>query len=394
MTAGSGAADAGVVLRGLPSSWKVVHDGSTPGTADADHVVVGPGGIFLVSVRDRPSAEYTSSRDDDILACSSAADVVAEMSGAYARRVRPVLCILGDAEVLEQAKDVIVCSPVTLATALTSAPVVLAAAQCDEAVTLLGGEPADPAPRGKRARPVEPDSEPEPTVAPLAAQHEEPRGKRARVVEPEPEPELEPAAVVSALPPMSVPMITPRSPPPPSIARTEPVEVVAANPAPEPEPALTGRAKRVAEAMATRDAHAAKLAELQGKDGSAAKKPKGKRKVAKILRLLVAAAIVGVLALNGPHLVSTAGTWGPDLWAQLNGKSGSASACAPVAAAPSPATPKAAASRATGKKATGKKATAKASRSRASRKADARAKRRHHEAAATARTPALETPVC
>ncbi|CAN5662164.1 hypothetical protein BH10ACT10_BH10ACT10_21850 [soil metagenome] len=231
-------------------------------------------------------------------------------------------------------------------------------------------------------------------MAALTLQQEAPRGKRARVVEPEPEPqpepqpEPEPAPVV---PPMSVPMM-PVTPPRPELEpEPSPEPGPEPKPVPEPDSALTGRAKRVAEAMATRDAHAAKLAGLQGrgKDGSTVTKPTGKRKVGKILKLLVAAAIVGVLALNGPHLVSSAGTWGPDLWAQLNGRSGSASACAPVAAAPSPATPRTAAS-----KAAGRKATAKASRSKTGRKADARAKRRHHPSAATVRTPALETPVC
>ena len=142
--------------------------------------------------------------------------------------------------------------------------------------------------------------------------------------------------------------------------------------------------------MATRDAHAAKLAELQGTDGAGQAKPQGKGRIGKVVKLLVAAAIVGVLALNGPHLYSTAGSWGPDLWAQLNGKSGAASACAPVAATTSAApTPKAG-----GKRATARKATAKASRSKADRKADARKKRQRQKAAATPRTPALESPVC
>ena len=83
--------------------------------------------------------------------------------------------------------------------------------------------------------------------------------------------------------------------------------------------------------MATADAQAAKLAELQAQNGTTPTgKPQGRSRSGKLVKLLVAAAVVGVLALQGPHLVATADTWGPDLWAQLNGKSGSASACAPV----------------------------------------------------------------
>lgn len=407
MTAVSGGTNASSVLRGLSSDWTLVHDGSTPESSDADHVVVGPGGIFLVSVRDRPGPAYALSRDDDILACTRSADVVAEMSGTYTRWVRPVLCIAGDAELLDQALDVLVCSTATLSTALTSAPGVLTAQQCDEAVALLRGAPAegettapppaDPAPRGKRARQVDPNSEPESPVDLVAAEHQQPAGKRARVFEPETPPvpvaDVVPVLVVPPVPPvppMSVPMIK-REPRPQRVVARAPVDEAAAPV--EPEVALTGRAKRVAEAMATRDPRADRLAELQAKDGSATgARAKRSRSVGKVVKLAVAAVIVGVLALNGPRLVSTAGTWGPDLWAQLNGRSGSASACAVASADPS-ATPRPAAAKVTAKRAA-RKVTPKASRSKAGRRAAARAKRQRQKAAATPRTPALETPVC
>ena len=374
---------------------------------------MGPGGIFLVAVRDRPGPAYALRRADDTVACSTAADVVAEMAGAYARRVRPVLCILGDAELLEQALDVLVCSTATLIAALTSAPVVLSGTQADEAVALLGGAPDEKtapvaptvepavapvpvplgeAPRGKRARAVEPDAEPILVAESFAA--EAPRGKRARAVEPE-----EPA-----LPPISVPLIRERPAPRPEavpvaapVVETVPDEAAEAadpvEPGPdevEPGKVLTGRAKRVAEAMATRDAQAAKVAVLQGQDGSAAAaKPKGTGTVGKLVKLLVAAAVVGVLALNGPHLVTTAGTWGPGLWAQLNGKSGSASACAPASVATS-AAPLAEVD-VEGQPEEGHR---EEEQDQGGRKAEARKKKRQREAAAAARTQALESPVC
>ena len=173
MTAVNTDTDARAVLRSLPSDWTVVHDGTTPGTLDVDHVVVGPGGIFLVSVRDRPGPAYALYRAVDTAACSAAADVVADMAGPYARRVRPLLCIVGDAELLEQALDVLVCSTVTLATALTSAPLVLTEEQADEAVALLVGEQS-----AEETAPLAPVAEPlaEPVAGSLCPM---PRGASA-----------------------------------------------------------------------------------------------------------------------------------------------------------------------------------------------------------------------
>jgi hypothetical protein len=192
---------------------------------------------------------------------------------------------------------------------------------------------------------------------------------------------------------MSVPVIKdPPRPRPGPVPVAVPVVEAAYGEPDEPtgpaEQKLTGRARRVAEAMATRDAQAAMLAAAQGTGGTAAGSgPRGRGRIGKVVKLLVAAAVVGVLALDGPHLVSTAGTWGPDLWAQLNGRS--ASACAPVSAATG-VTP---APKAVGKKAGTKRSTATRSTTKPGRRARARQQRQRQTAAAT-RTQALESPVC
>jgi hypothetical protein len=91
-------------LVALPTEWTVLHHVRWPGRSGAtvDHVVVGPGGVFVID--SSPALRSTAT------ACATAADVLAIGASLDRGMVHPVLCFAGEhAEV--DVRDVVVCTP-------------------------------------------------------------------------------------------------------------------------------------------------------------------------------------------------------------------------------------------------------------------------------------------
>ena len=125
-------------LAALPElDWRVFHDVHWPGRryANVDHVVVGPGGVFVidskawsgdVTVADGVLRQNGYRRERHVLAATDAAMAVAElMPGLDPRTVKPVLCFDRDEPVFGWSHEVMVCSTANVATLLTSRPAVL-----------------------------------------------------------------------------------------------------------------------------------------------------------------------------------------------------------------------------------------------------------------------------
>ena len=135
----SGAHRTDEVLAGLPDAqWRVLHQVRWPGRpyATVDHVVVGPGGVFVLSSECSTGAVRVSGgvlrqdgcrRDRAVAAAADAALSVREAVGAPGDRtsVTPVLCFVRDERVLGLIDGVMVCSTHNLLTFLLSRPVVL-----------------------------------------------------------------------------------------------------------------------------------------------------------------------------------------------------------------------------------------------------------------------------
>jgi urease beta subunit len=91
-------------LVALPSEWTVLHHVRWPGRSGAavDHVVVGPGGVFVIGSSPARKAAAT--------ACATAADVLAVGASLDREMVHAVLCHSGDQPEVN-VRDVAVCSP-------------------------------------------------------------------------------------------------------------------------------------------------------------------------------------------------------------------------------------------------------------------------------------------
>lgn len=110
-------------LAGLPTDqWRVLHDLRWPGRryANIDHVVVGPGGIFVidskhwsgrVEVRGDVLMQNGRRREKAVASAADSAIAVAELlPGLNPELVTPVLCFVRDEPFVGWARDVIVCS--------------------------------------------------------------------------------------------------------------------------------------------------------------------------------------------------------------------------------------------------------------------------------------------
>jgi hypothetical protein len=122
----------------LPASgWFVLHDVRWPGKrfANIDHVVVGPGGVFVidskawsgvVDVRDGVLRQNGYQREEAVVAAADAAVAVGErVPGLASYAVKPVLCFAGDQGVEGYTRGVILCTPEKLVAMLLSRPQVL-----------------------------------------------------------------------------------------------------------------------------------------------------------------------------------------------------------------------------------------------------------------------------
>jgi hypothetical protein len=125
-------------LAALPElDWRVFHDVHWPGRryANIDHVVVGPGGVFVIDskawtgdieVAEGMLRQNGRRRERHVLAAVDAAVAVAELvPGLDPTAVKPVLCFDRDEPLFGWSREVMVCSTVNVATLLTSRPSVL-----------------------------------------------------------------------------------------------------------------------------------------------------------------------------------------------------------------------------------------------------------------------------
>jgi len=126
-------------LAALPElDWRVFHDVHWPGRryANIDHVVVGPGGVFVIDskawsgeieVAEGVLRQNGHRRERHVLAAVDAAAAVAELlPGLDPTTVKPVLCFDREQPVFGWSHEVMVCSTVNVATLLSSRPRVLA----------------------------------------------------------------------------------------------------------------------------------------------------------------------------------------------------------------------------------------------------------------------------
>ena len=111
-------------LLGLPAEWTILPDVVWPGrkVATIDHVVIGPGGVFVIdstSWAGRPEVSVGARRRSRrgpvsaATACSAAADMLARATSLNRKLVHPVLCSSGQ-QVEVRADGVIVCTPETI----------------------------------------------------------------------------------------------------------------------------------------------------------------------------------------------------------------------------------------------------------------------------------------
>ena len=124
------------VLSMLPADWTVIHDVRWPSRrlANIDHVVVGPGGIFVidsknwsgeVTVKNGHLRQNRRSREKVVASCADAGLAIAELAGPHAGHVNPVLSFATDQAMTGWCRDVMVCSTPTLLEMLLSRPMVL-----------------------------------------------------------------------------------------------------------------------------------------------------------------------------------------------------------------------------------------------------------------------------
>ena len=283
------------LLEILPDGWTVIpglHD-LVPELAEADQVVVGPGGVFVVvapewvgpfGVEDGVVVANGVTREQETEGCLDTAVAVATVAGTYAEWIVPVLCVTSEELLLEWAMEARICSLASLVDALTEAPVVLPPSHVKHATHVL-----------QTAR----LPQPEPVVTPPS---------RPEPIAARPEPEPEPVAEQPA--------------PVPAAASTDTTD--------EPAESTSARSRRVAAAMAASEETAAQVAAdlaSRGVTPAKAKKKPGESasRIKSLVALLVAAAVVGGLGLNYDRIIPAV----HGVYDQLSG----APTCVPAASA-------------------------------------------------------------
>lgn len=286
------------LLEILPDGWTMIpglHD-LVPELAEADQVVVGPGGVFVVvapewvgpfGVEGGVLIANGVTRERETEACLDTAVAVATVAGTYAEWIVPVLCVTSEELLLDWAMEARICSLASLVDALTEAPVVLPPSHVKHATHVLqtAGVP-----------------QPEPVVPPPLRPAPEPVARQPEPVAEQPAPAPVPAA-----------------------ASTEPTD----DPA-EPAEPTSARSRRVAAAMAAAEATAAQVAADQASRGTAPAKTRKKSgesasRIKSLVALLVAAAVVGGLGLNYDRIIPAV----HGVYDQLSG----APTCVPAASA-------------------------------------------------------------
>ena len=151
-------------LAALPESWIALHDLAWPGRprANIDHVVIGPGGVFVVDaknwsgrveVRDEVLTQNGRSRESAVASAAEAALAVQAIASSPAT-CTGVLCFVRDEPLAAWARDVMVCSTGNLTDLLVAHPHVLSpddVRRCAEAVR-AGAVRRTEAPAAKRVK--------------------------------------------------------------------------------------------------------------------------------------------------------------------------------------------------------------------------------------------------
>lgn len=156
-------------LGGLGAGWTVWHDLHWPGRprANIDHVVIGPGGVFVVDSKHWSGTVTVIAgrvrqnghvRETEVAAIGEASLAVARLVPAYADSVSGVLCLVRDEPVRGRSRDVLMCSTATLVEMLESRPARLTPYDIERIATTLQramrtyavSEPSRPASRARR----------------------------------------------------------------------------------------------------------------------------------------------------------------------------------------------------------------------------------------------------
>lgn len=155
------------VLAELPYGWTVLHDLRHPGRrrANIDHVVIGPGGVFVVDSKNW-SGSVTVTGDvlrQDGRARERAVADVAEAALAVTAVIGnvpavPVLCFVRHEPITGWARDVMVCSTSNVVQMLTSRPPMLQPATISRLLPVLVRELAPATGPGRPAPSVAPEA--------------------------------------------------------------------------------------------------------------------------------------------------------------------------------------------------------------------------------------------
>ncbi|WP_370247649.1 nuclease-related domain-containing protein [Nocardioides sp.] len=144
----AGEALTATALAELDPTWTAWHDLHWPGRqrANLDHLVIGPGGIFVidsknwsgaVTVREGVLRQQGYRRDREVSGAGEAALAVARLLPRYADRVRGVVCVVRPDPIHAQVQDVVVCSAGSVAAVLRESPVVMGVDEVADAVLTL-----------------------------------------------------------------------------------------------------------------------------------------------------------------------------------------------------------------------------------------------------------------
>lgn len=150
-------------LEALPLGWIVLHDLCWPGRpkANIDHVVIGPGGVFVVDaknwsgtieVRDQVLRQNGRQREQTVSSAAEAA-IALQRTLPVSHLCMGVLCFVGDNTLSGWARDVMVCSSTNLVTMLLSRPAALSPDEVERCAAVMRQLPAREAPTSGARRP-------------------------------------------------------------------------------------------------------------------------------------------------------------------------------------------------------------------------------------------------
>jgi len=132
----------------LGPEWTCWHDLKWPGRrlANIDHIVIGPGGIFVVdsknwagkvAVKNGVLRQNGYQRESAVAGCADSALAVGELVPEYMHALKPVLCFVRDESVEGWARDVMLCSTANLVEMLASRPRLLSDDEAADIVARL-----------------------------------------------------------------------------------------------------------------------------------------------------------------------------------------------------------------------------------------------------------------